>query len=599
MNKQIVRIRKMFIPVLLVCLLFSLIASNLIPPGSASASPLSMASMTPLQKDHPKIASMLEPESVEDVHWIAQNDNAIAIYWTPHQIYDDATDSYIPDPSIVSYRIYDDRDHIRLAETADTSYVADHLSPYVSYPFSITAVDQDGNESSPVDISAATNSEHTYKLVDNLSGDLVALSGDGTTVIASKSLENEDVQLLAIDTTTGDSEIMETLTLADDPEAFVLDKLAVNEDGSMIAYVSNNKAYIYDRAYHQTMQISNTDATVYDISISDDGQEAVYGNQNGIYLYRYQNNPAPRFAPDAPIAITEAFVDEGENPLSGSPAISGDGSRLAFLSNNPSLPGRPQELEGRTALVSVNLSTNEMSFFDTYLNGSLVPIDSSTDGMYVTFTESPGGWKKPYVVNTATGEEERITANLPENMVKDKNYGQSLISGDGQYVLASNYDYNPSGSWNPDYLELFNREDGTRIGIGNPATSGSFVIGLDHSGNRAVYIQNNSLYTYCKVGCDSEVVTDPVESVEWSIPEETEVFDEVRSGSTITITAHGQADQQLKAVVAYDQYVSDDGIEVEGETAAIGLTENSALPGTYTGTFNVSSRIAVVQSINR
>ncbi|SDE66821.1 S-layer homology domain-containing protein [Paenibacillus sp. UNCCL117] len=547
------------------------------------------------------------PGEVEDSSWQLAHppDSAVLLQWSAPRV-TNGSGGMIADPSVVGYRIYD-KTGLLLQQTANTEYVMANLAPGNPHSFRIRALDAAGNESGYREIMAGTSPAGEVKLNSAGYPGTPLLVRDGSAVWYVAYMEAEDQSYLHhMDTKTG---VDEVVNLTSDGQGLNgdLKDLAADRSGQIIAFASNatNLAvaappdgsqyavYVYQAASGELTLISNPALRSGQPSLSANGNRVVFVEGGQIYAYDL-------------IAHTKSLISHTENQspgngLSQSPAISGDGSRVAYWTTSTDLQDA-SDPDGANAVAVYDMAAGTHIWISGYVKRAS-NLTISNDGRFVAMSVGFGiGWNKLQAIDLRDANPDNWTDDyFPDNRQaserKDKSYLNASMSGDGKYVIATLSDNNPSGSiYVTNYAERFNRDTGEVVRVGNPAMNAANAQ-IDEAGNRVLYVREGEMYTYCYGECQQQQSGAAIDSASWSVQDGDLTFSSVNPGGAVTVAAAGSPGQTVVADIAYQEITANDPAQTKTVTKSIAMTETPAASGNYRAVFTVADGMTQIDAI--
>ncbi|MGG1552556.1 S-layer homology domain-containing protein [Paenibacillus ferrarius] len=543
------------------------------------------------------------PEMVEDERWqlAYPTDSTVLLQWSPPQV-SNGSGGKIADPSVVGYRIYDKTGQL-LQETANTEYLMDNLASGKAYTFRVCAFDAAGNESVDRQIYAGTSPAGEVKLTSAGFPGTPLLLRDGSAVLYMA----EDQSLLhRIQTETG---VDEVVNVTSDGQALNgdLKDLAADRSARVIAFASKatnlNVAaptdgskyavYVYQADSGEVTLISNPALRAEQPSLSADGSRVVFAEGGQIYVYDM-------------IAHTKSLVSHRADQLPGNgvsqmPAISGDGSRVAYWTTTTDLQDATDP-DGTYAVAVYDIASGTHVWISGYAKQVRKPT-LSNDGRFVAVSVGfSTGWNKLRAIDLrdadpANWDDDFFPDNRDSSGRKDKNYLETSMSGDGQYVVSTLHDNNPAGSiYLTNYAERFDRDSGQVDRIGNPAMSADNVQ-IDEIGNRVLYVRDGEMYTYCYGECQQHQSGTAVDSASWSVMDGDLTFSSVNPGGAVTVTASGSPGQAVVADITYQEMEGSNPAQTKTTMRTIAMTETPASSGFYRALFTVADGVTQIDAI--
>ncbi|RTE11732.1 S-layer homology domain-containing protein [Paenibacillus whitsoniae] len=543
------------------------------------------------------------PKMVEDERWqlAYPTDSTVLLQWSPPQV-SNGSGGKIADPSVVGYRIYDKTGQL-LKETANTEYLLENLASGKAYTFRVCAFDAAGNESDDRQIYAGTSPAGEVKLTSAGFPGTTLLLRDGSAVLYMA----EDQSLLhRIQTETG---VDEVVNVTSDGQALNgdLKDLAADRSGRVITFASKatNLAvaaptdgskyavYVYQADSGEVTMISNPALRAEQPSLSADGSRVVFAEGGQIYVYDV-------------IAHTKKLISHRADQLPGNgvsqmPAISGDGSHVAYWTTSTDLQDATDP-DGTDAVAVYDMAAGTHVWISGYAKQVRKPT-LSNDGRFLAVSVGFGiGWNKLWAIDLRDVDPDHWTEDFfPDNRDsserKDKNYLETSMSGDGRYVVATLHDNNPSGSiYLTNYAERFDRDSGQVDRIGNPAISADNAQ-IDEIGNRVLYVRDGEMYTYCYGECQQQQSGAAVDSASWSVMDGDLTFSSVNPGGGVTITASGSPGQAVVADITYQEMIGSDPAMTKTTMRTMELTETPAASGFYRAVFTVADGVTQIDAI--
>ncbi|MGG1517940.1 S-layer homology domain-containing protein [Paenibacillus oryzisoli] len=543
------------------------------------------------------------PEMVEDERWqpAYPTDSAVLLQWSPPQV-SDGSGGRIADPSVVGYRIYDKTGQL-LKETADTEYLMANLASGKAYTFQVCAFDAAGNESGERGIYAGTSPAGEVKLTSAGFPGTPLLLRDGSAVWY---VAEESSFLHRIHTETG---VDEVVNVTSDGQALNgdLKDLAADRSGQVIAFASKatNLAvaaptdgsqyavYVYQVDSGKVTLISNPALRAEEPSLSADGSRVVFAEGGQIYAYDV-------------ISHTKSLISHTADQLPGNgvsemPAFSGDGLHVAYWTTSTDLQDA-SDPDGTYAVAVYDMAVGTHVWISGYAKRLRKPT-LSNDGRFVAVSVGfSTGWNKLWAIDLRDADPDHWFDDFfPDNRSsadrKDKSYLATSMSGDGQYVVATLHDNNPTGSiYITNYAERFDRDSGQVDRIGNPAMFAENAQ-IDELGNRVLYVRDGEMYTYCYGECQQQQSGTAVDSASWSVQDGDLTFSSVNPGGTVTVTASGNPGQAVVADIEYHEMAGSDPAQTRTAARTITMTETPAASGFYRAVFTVADGMTQIDAI--
>jgi len=547
------------------------------------------------------------PGMVEDERWqpAYPADSAVLLQWSPPQV-SSGSGGTIADPSVAGYRIYD-KTHQLLKETADTEYLMDNLEPAKAYTYRIRAFDAAGNESGDRGIYAGTSPAGEVKLASAGYLEASLLVRDGSAVWYMAYMEAEAQSLLhRIATETGVDEVVDLTSDGQGPNGDLKD-LAADRSGRTIAFaskatnlavaappdVSRYAVYVYQVDTGELTLISDPALRAEQPSLSADGDRVVFAEGGQIYSYDL-------------IAHTKSLISHTidrspGNGVSQMPAISGDGSRVAYWTTSTDLQDA-SDPDGAYAVAVYDMAAGTHIWISGYAKQVKKPTISN-DGKFVAVSVGFNiGWNKLQAIDLRDADPSHwADDSFPDNRGsaerKDKGYLETSMSGDGKYVIATLHDNNPAGSiYVTNYAERFDRESGQVDRVGNPAMRAENAQ-IDEIGNRVLYVRDGQMYTYCYGECQQQQSGPAIDSASWSVQDGDLTFSSVNPGGTVTVAASGSPGQAVVADIAYQEMADGDPAQTQTAAQTIAMTETPAASGNYRAVFTVADGTTQIDAI--
>ncbi len=543
------------------------------------------------------------PERVEDEGWqlAYPTDSTVLLKWSPPRI-SDGHGGKVADPSVVGYRIYDKTGQL-LKETADTEYLMSNLASGQAYTFRLCAFDAAGNESDDIGIYAGTSPAGEVKLTSAGYPGTPLLVRDGSAVLY---MDEEHSLLHRIDMETGVDEVVD---LTSDGQALDgdLKDLVADRSGRIIAFASTatNLAveappdgsryavYVYHADSGELTLISDPALRAEQPSLNADGDRVVFVEGGQIYAYDLTAHTKS--------LISHTIDQSPGNGVSQMPAISGDGSRVAYWTTSSDLQDA-SDPDGTNAVAVYDIAAGTHIWISGYAKQVKKPTISN-DGRYVAVSVGFGlGWNQLYAIDLRDADPNNWTDDsFPDNRGsagrKDKSYLETSMSSDGEYVIATLHDNNPTGSiYLTNYAERFDRDSGQVDRVGNPAMFAENAQ-IDEMGNRVLYVRDGEMYTYCYGECQQQQSGPAVDSASWSVQDGDLTFSSVNPGGTVTVTASGSPGQEVVADIAYQEMVGSDPAQTQTAAQTIAMTETPAASGNYRAVFTVAEGMTQIDAI--
>lgn len=542
------------------------------------------------------------PGEVENLGWWLKSNTTLVLYWTPPMV-PHGQGGVIDDPSVASYRIYDNKGKL-LKETTEKQVIFDNLEPSSRYEYRIRTVDLAGNESGYQTIYAGTSPANEVHLENERFSMMPVLSGAGNAFL----YVDFEQQLYRINMTTGATRLLDLTADGIMPNGEITE-LAVNRSGSVIAFSSNASnlraakppdsseyaVYVYYTDSDTLELVSDPTKRAGKPSLNASGDLVVFAEDAQIYLYDLTGKSKK--------LVSKTDDNLPSNGISESPVISGDGKRIAYETNSTNLKGAPAtKIPGINAVAVYDVPSDRHIWFRDY-TGASRNLSLSADGKFVVFRSKPGsGWAKVQFIDmrdddSANWIDGLFPDNRPQDQRKDKAYKSTSLSGDGRYVIATLTDNNPEGNiYLSSYNERFDRNTGNVDFVGNPGFSSSGAQ-IDEAGNRVIYVREGGLYTYCYGECQQGQYDEAIDSVEWSVHSSAETFSSLIPGNDMMIQAKGKPGHTVVAEIAYRKMVEGDPARIQTATKTIALPETASASGMYRAFFPITEGLTQVDAI--
>ncbi|MDF2714277.1 MAG: hypothetical protein K0R28_1202 [Paenibacillus sp.] len=538
------------------------------------------------------------PREVENLNWRLTAYNMAVIGWDPPVAEDDGG-NYGDDPTVKTYRIFDGDGRL-LAETDQREYATDPLEEQRLYVFKIRAVDMAGNVSEGSEVTVAASPKQETKLDDldaGLGGHRVAVSGDGS---KAAYLHKDPAappsrmrHLVVVDTFTKEKQVASVTKDGRLPDSNI-ELFALNGSGSIAVFsssagnllaapehASGTLLYAYDTVNRKMELLSEPEKYASYPSVSRDGNRVAYAEDDRIYLYDRTGKTRK--------LVSETTDGQPENGNSDKPVISADGKFIAFVSNSTNLKGG--SAAPGFAMYVYDVAASKIVRHFAYHASNL---DINEDGGYIAYTSYAGSYKQLFFIDVANGSVKDLNEGRPPEEVKTKNYNNVSISDDGKTVFADYHHYTASqtraGS------ERYDVETGSVESVGNPALRLTYGV-MDGTGDRFAYVQESSVYAYCRSDCERPDPGDVIASVKWTAPLSSRAGDQLLPDTVMTITAGGHSGLSVEAVIVYKQLVSGNPSQREEKQIAIPLAEVQGSPGVYRNEYAVGPGVAEISSI--
>ncbi|MDF2713515.1 MAG: hypothetical protein K0R28_440 [Paenibacillus sp.] len=538
------------------------------------------------------------PREVENLDWRLAAYNKAVISWDP-PVAEDEGGNYADDPTVKTYRIFDSEGSL-LEETEQQEYATGILEEKLSYVFKIRAVDLAGNMSEGSEITVAASPKQETKLDDldaGLGGHRVVVSGDGSKaayINKDRSAPPSRMRhLYVVDTFTKEMQVASVTKDGRLPDRDI-EQFALNGSGSIAVFSSNagnllaapehasgTLLYAYDSVNQKMELLSEPDKYVSYPSISRDGNWVAYGEDDRIYLYDRTGKTRK--------LVSETTDGQPENGNSDKAVMSADGKFIAFVSSSTNLKGG-SAAPGFTIYVYDVAASRIVRHFAYHASN----LDINEDGSFIAYTSYVGSYKQLFFIDVANGSVKDLNEGRPPEEVKTRNYNNVSISDDGKTVFADYLHYTVSktraGS------ERYDVETGSVESVGNPALRLTYGV-MDGTGDRFAYVQESSVYAYCRANCERPDPGDAIAYVKWTAPVSSRAGDQLLPDTVMTITANGRPGLSVEAVIAYKQLVFGNPSQQEEKQIAIPLAEVPGNPGVYRNEFATGAGVAEISSI--
>lgn len=527
--------------------------------------------------------------------WLTIGIDRVKISWTPG---DSAIDT-------VKYKV--ERDGKLLGEVTEPEFTEPNVPELSALVYRVSAQDAAGNVSNALEIMAGTAHHsllHVNSTPEGLAGNgdsyEIVISGDGTKALFSSKATNlvpglGDSQIGSLYTRNLKIGEVKIVPFPAGVEQF--DSLAINENGKTAALRATVKGateiLFHSEGMAEAQKIPTADGqppnqSTSAPSISADGERVVFASQAtnwtigepedfeaSIYMYQRSINKVTR------IQLPEEVL-QIEHPV-----LSGDGRFIVFNTGCGECINRKLYLHetaqpGKITLIGEGGFDKNISYDGRYI------VYDKDDGIYLYDSEASGEMKTRRIVGDAPG-------------VID--FSQPKISGNGRYVFVTSYE--PWSQWgfqrqhlnvidltdpalqpklisNPaeDAWSASVSKDGGKLGFASKYTSG-----YDENGNDLT-----SAFIVCPQKCrDTPPPGDkPISSVTWKADMAGRA--QVKLGGTIRMTVNGAVHRKAAVSLTYRQG------DIE-KSSTLELVEDTAVPGQYTGIFDVTEGMASIQSI--
>ncbi|MBP1995413.1 S-layer homology domain-containing protein [Paenibacillus eucommiae] len=529
------------------------------------------------------------PNSVQNLDWDLLAYNRVQLSW----------EAPIPgaeeDPPVVKYVIYDGNDQL-LGETTDTRFVADNLEPSKLYRFKVVAVNELGVSSGYSSAYAGTSPRYMAEIVSlpDITGEeypSLALSRDGKQAAAGADW----TPLYGIDIAAKTAAPLPITADGAAPDGSIKEVM-MNRDGSVIVFASNATnlrdspqsgevigVYVFDRTDETLELLSAPGERGFSPSISGDGKKIVFAEGRHIILYDRTDGSRKL------LSVGEAGAEE--NGTSTSPAISADGSTVAFISTSTNLSGGQAENMNENGLFLYNLDAGMITHVNTEIAFRRLAL--SEDGGSVAILGKWGGYNVPGVFRPGTGELIYLNEGRPQGDAGDKPYSFISISDDGTVVVADAADNNPNSGQSSRYNERYDLGAVvTARQLYNPTYSNRYGV-VDGSGQRMLYFIPGGVVLECTSAeaCEGAEPGDVLASAGWSAVQADRIGPDLKPGSTLNLQANGQPGLSVEAAVVYDTLTEN------GKTAALPLLEDGQTAGLYRANWTLPEGTARIVSI--
>ncbi|SDC51789.1 WD40-like Beta Propeller Repeat [Paenibacillus sp. UNCCL117] len=532
------------------------------------------------------------PGEVQNLNWYQLDASSVKLAWEPP-----APSGSDNDSGMWQYKVYTD-EYVEVGITEETAFILESLEAGVAYRYWVMTIDRDGRESSGTAVTVGISPAAEDKLVDltasysDLPASSVAISADGSTVVyTDRSADMSGWELYALDTRTKEKSKL-SLTQFGAPLSGEVWDIDVDRTGNTIVFTSNaanlwvapeapgDYVYLYNRSEKNLLLLSHPGERVGRSSISGTASLVALTLNERVYAYNTQTKDR--------ILVSRANA-QSEDGVSGSPAISGNGSVIAFTSDSSNLTGPAGDgKEHAIYMFETGASSITGRFKSNEYHDQLTV---SEDGRYIAYNESAGGSTlgHPYLYDRSTGEMLDLNAGRSETEVLHKAYGKLSLSEDGRFVLAQLNDTEPEVEGMDRYSELFDRQTGKVIAAGNPVMPSSNGV-MDGSGKRLIYARSQALYMMCISTCEGPGPEQPLTSAYWTAPTTAWVDGELKPGSTLTIQAGGSKGLSVVADVYFKQ-------GNETKSTIVPLLQDAGAEGLYAGQFTAAEGVTELTGI--
>ncbi|MDQ1913859.1 fibronectin type III domain-containing protein [Paenibacillus sp. GD4] len=531
------------------------------------------------------------PPAPSKVLWTTSGNDQIQLNW----------ESPVNDTDTVKYEIY--RDNIRLTETTDRHFTDSNLPSVSLFHYQVRAIDAAGNSSNSETVDAGT--PHSTQQFINASAEgvpgngnaiSIALSGDGT-----KALFLSDADNLVPGTLPTGNPLLYLRDLVQNTIQHIPLPVGamnpyrpiINGDGSVMA-IQADLNDLYQIFIKHPGSDALTPLTLANGEIPNDFSVSPSISDDG-NLIAFLSNATNLVENDTPDTLDIFIYDRRtravtkvdlSNVLQEAPEwyhieyvrISGDGKHIVFQHGCG-------ECGGQTYLMELAKPSEAQTFASGYDEVSL-----SDDGRYVVYNE----FGVIYLYDRLASGEEKSRILIENN--GDYWYDDPIISGDGKRVTLSAYNF----VTNANGLIWLDIATGETKQASNPA-SYSYASALSNNGSKAAFLAMytghrhpmgyfiDGAFTVCPVECSSQPQGEkPIQKVQWNAP--MTVRQQLKFGGTVSVTVTGVPGRQAGATVSYKK-------GNVAESTELILTESTAAPGSYTGSFQLAEGISEVTSL--
>lgn len=527
--------------------------------------------------------------------WLTIGTDQVKISWTPG---DSRADT-------VKYKV--ERDGKLLGEVTEPEFTEQNVPELSALVYRVSAHDAAGNVSNALEIMAGTAHHsllHVNSTLEGLAGNghsnEIAVSGDGTKALFSSKATNlvpgsgnsQIGGLYIRDLKSGE---MKIVSFPAGVEQF--DSPVINENGTVAALSATvrgtTEILFHSEGTAEAQKVPTADGqppnqSTSAPSISADGERIVFASEAtnwtsgepedseaDIYMYQRSLNQVTR------VQLPEEML-QIEHPV-----VSGDGRFIVFNTGCGECINRKLYMHDTTQPGTVTLIGE--GGFDKSI---------SYDGRYIVYDKDDG----IYLVDGEAGGETK-TRRIAEDTPGVIDFSQPKISGNGRYVFVTSYE--PQSQWgfqrqhlnvidltdpalhpklisNPaeDAWSASVSKDGGKIGFASRYTSG-----YDDNGDDLI-----STFIVCPQKCgDTPPPGDkPIQSVTWKADMAGRA--QVKLGGSIRMTVNGTVHRKAAVILTYRQGDNE-------KSSTLELVENKAVPGQYTGEFDVTEGMTSIQSI--
>ncbi|MFC0215631.1 S-layer homology domain-containing protein [Paenibacillus chartarius] len=536
----------------------------------AAAATLDFLAFSPLSETVQTELDTIPPDRPTNGTWVMPEPGIIALQWSPPS--GEAVDKYI-----VS------RNGIKLAETGETFYQDYTQEPGAFYRYKIYGVDAAGNGTDYYSLQIAAGiPEHELNRLNPVTHGADVLqaivSGNGVyTAIAESAAVEEEQQKQWLHLVNLQTSAKEPVFEAS-AEAETIKDITISENGDVLAFTAGTDGktgalYVYDRAAKLLKPVPGAESGVMKAQTLLDGS-AVLFVQSGVGgtpdLYRYER---------AQDRVTKLPRPEPWDQTVNEFAFSANGSMFAY--------SHEYDDGYRNALYAYDLDNGAT---EKISDDSLRPVLSS-DGRYMMYV---GDGVELYDLVSHSN------AELQEGSGED-DYVPMQVSDDGKQAVFSIRDLFDEDGKNR--LVLMNVEEGSKLGLGNPATLKGKA-SMTKDGETILYVDQDTskrsggrfptaAYKYCLTDCQSAPPEDKlIVDVFWMA--DSYSARQASLGEHVAVRMEGASGSEVSMDVVYQEVSPDSEVRTE-RTKRVAMTESA--PGTYRAELLLEEGMAEITSV--